>query len=47
MDTVTDRIENDDWSTCVCGEEHDQTETGAGVVPVMRHHVALARGLRE
>ncbi|MFJ4686235.1 hypothetical protein [Streptomyces sp. NPDC088789] len=46
VDAVADRIEEDDWSACPCGEEHGQRETDLGVLPVMRHHVALARRLR-
>lgn len=47
VDTVADRIETDGWSICPCGDDHDQSEVDAGSVPVMRHHAALARGLRE
>lgn len=47
VDTVAERIEEDGWSICPCGEDHDQNEVDAGTVPVMRHHAALARGLRE
>ncbi|MFH8586066.1 hypothetical protein ACH4GP_16890 [Streptomyces celluloflavus] len=47
VDTVADRIEENGWTICPCGEDHDQKEVDAGTVPVMRHHAALARGLRE
>ncbi|MCZ1020305.1 hypothetical protein [Streptomyces noursei] len=47
VDSVADRIEGDGWSICPCGEDHGQEETDAGAIPVMRHHAALARGLRE
>ncbi|MFE7312808.1 hypothetical protein ACFU7T_06830 [Streptomyces sp. NPDC057555] len=47
VDTVADRIEEEGWSICPCGEDHGQNEVDAGTVPVMRHHAGLARGLRE
>jgi hypothetical protein len=47
VDTVADRIEAEGWSICPCGEDHGQHEVDRGVLPVMRHHAALARGLRE
>ncbi|MEU4200844.1 hypothetical protein AB0F64_12940 [Streptomyces sp. NPDC026294] len=47
VDTVADRVEEDCWSICPCGEEHGQAQVDAGATPVMRHHASLARGLRE
>jgi hypothetical protein len=47
VNTVADHVEADGWSVCPCGDDHGQHEVDAGTVPVMRHHAALARGLRE
>lgn len=47
VDAVADRIEGSGWSVCPCGEEHGQSETDRGALPVMRHHAALARRLRD
>ncbi|WP_051846029.1 hypothetical protein [Streptomyces sp. NRRL F-5053] len=47
VDEVAERTEAEDWSICPCGEEHGQSVTDASTVPVMRHHAALARGLRD
>ncbi|MEV4225593.1 hypothetical protein AB0J81_00515 [Streptomyces bobili] len=47
VDTVADQVETSGWSICPCGEEHGQRTVDAGTFPVMRHHAALARGLRE
>ncbi|MGI5259306.1 hypothetical protein [Streptomyces angustmyceticus] len=47
VDSVADRVEADGWSICPCTEDHGQAEVDAGALPVMRHHAALARGLRE
>lgn len=47
VDTVADRVEADGWSICPCDEDHGQDEVDAGTIRVMRHHSALARGLRE
>lgn len=46
VDEGADRVEAEGWSICPCGEEHGQSETDSGTVPVMRHHAALARRLR-
>ncbi|PZT74167.1 MULTISPECIES: hypothetical protein [unclassified Streptomyces] len=45
VDAVADRIEDDGWSICPCGENHDQGTVDVGTLPVMRRHAALARGL--
>jgi hypothetical protein len=47
VNAVADHVEADGWSVCPCGDDHGQHEVDAGTVPVMRHHAALARGLRE
>ncbi|MGW2607645.1 hypothetical protein ACWC4A_24935 [Streptomyces mirabilis] len=47
VDSVADRVEQEGWSICPCGEEHGQDEVDLGTVAVMRRHAALARGLRE
>jgi len=47
VDEVAGRVESGDWSICPCGEEHGQTETDSGAVPVLRYHADLARRLRD
>lgn len=47
VDSVADQVEMSGWSICPCGEDHGQRSVDVGTVPVMRHHAALARGLRE
>ncbi|MEV3872261.1 hypothetical protein ACWD6I_12615 [Streptomyces sp. NPDC002454] len=47
VDAVADCIEMARWSVCPCGEDHGQKEADLGALPVMRHHAALARGLRD
>ncbi|MGW1374756.1 hypothetical protein ACWD6P_10865 [Streptomyces sp. NPDC002446] len=47
VDAVAERVETDGWSICPCGEVHGQDEVDAATVPVMHHHAALARTLRE
>lgn len=47
VDKVADQVESGEWSICPCGEEHGQSETDAGTVPVMRYHADLARQLRN
>ncbi|MEU9624781.1 hypothetical protein ACIO8F_32975 [Streptomyces sp. NPDC087228] len=47
VDAVADRIEDDGWSICPCGEEHDQGRADIGALPVMRRHAAMARGLGD
>ncbi|MDQ0908760.1 hypothetical protein QFZ22_004745 [Streptomyces canus] len=46
VDSVADRVETSGWSICPCGDDHDQRSVDVGTVTVMRHHAALARGLR-
>ncbi|MEU6352919.1 hypothetical protein ABZ896_26930 [Streptomyces sp. NPDC047072] len=47
VDAVADQVETSGWSICPCGEDHGQQSVDVGTVPVMRHHAALARGLRK
>ncbi|MFC8350318.1 hypothetical protein [Streptomyces sp. NPDC057280] len=47
VDTVADHVETSGWSICPCGDDHDQRRVDICTVRVMRHHAALARGMRE
>jgi hypothetical protein len=47
VDKVADRVESGEWSICPCGEDHGQSETDSGTVPIMRYHADLARRLRN
>ncbi len=47
VDNVADQVETSGWSICPCDDDHGQRSVDVGTVPVMRHHAALARGLRE
>ncbi|MFF1696470.1 hypothetical protein ACFVXC_23125 [Streptomyces sp. NPDC058257] len=43
---VADRIDNNGWSICPCGEEHGQSEAGQRVPDVMRDDAELIRKSR-
>lgn len=45
--TAANQVETSGWSICPCGDDHGQHAVDAGTVPVMRHHTALVRDLRE
>jgi hypothetical protein len=46
IERVADRIENNGWSICHCGEEHGQTEADQRVPSVLRGDADLVRKIR-
>ncbi|MFE8910862.1 hypothetical protein [Streptomyces globisporus] len=46
IERVADRIDNNGWSICPCGEEHGQSDADQRVPDVMRGDAELIRKIR-